>query len=97
MYDPLVDWAVGEECSIGGNLIGGGGAGGCVGGGVGAAGGGPIGGVTATAGALAVSVYGGDALGTELCQARQLLEHEVNRDTMALRFTELRPEWMKNG
>lgn len=62
VYDPLVDWAVGED----------------------------------GAGALAVSVYGGEALGGELRQARKQLEHEVTRDTLAIRFTEIKPEWMRN-
>lgn len=76
VYDPLVDWAIGEE-GVGGGAA----AGGMIGGAAGAA----------------VSVYGGEALGSELRQARRLLEHEVSRDTMALRLAELRPEWLKNG
>lgn len=62
VYDPLVDWAVGEDGT----------------------------------GALAVSAYGGEALGGELRQARKQLEHEVTRDTLAIRFTEIKPEWKKN-
>lgn len=61
MYDPLVDWAVGED----------------------------------GAGALA-AVYGSEALGGELREARKQLEHEVTRDTLAIRFTEIKPEWMRN-
>lgn len=76
VYDPLVDWAIGEEGGVGGY--------------------GAAGGVGGAAGA-AVSVYGGEALGSDLRQARRLLEHEVSRDTMALRLAELRPEWLKNG
>lgn len=64
MYDPLVDWAVGEE---------GGGA-----------------------GDLAVSAYGGEALGGELRQARKQFEREVTRDTIAIRFTEIKPDWLQN-
>lgn len=48
------------------------------------------------ASALAVSVYGGEALGGELRQARKQLEHEVTRDTLAIRFTEIKPDWQKN-
>lgn len=62
VYDPLVDWAIGED----------------------------------GAGALAVAAYGGEALGGELRQAHRQIEHEVTRDTLALRFTEIRPEWMAN-
>lgn len=46
--------------------------------------------------ALAVSAYGGEALGCELRQARKQLEHEVTRDTLAIRFTEIKPEWVEN-
>lgn len=62
VYDPLVDWAVGEDC----------------------------------AGDLAVSAYGGEALGGELRQARKKLEREVTRDTLAVRFTEIKPDWTHN-
>lgn len=62
VYDPLVEWAIGEEKS----------------------------------GALAVAAYGGEALGDELRQAHLQMEHEVMRDTLNLRSTEMRPEWMRN-
>lgn len=62
VYDPLVDWAVGED----------------------------------GAGGLAVSAYGGEALGSELRKARKQLEHEVTRDTLAIRFTEIKPDWLQN-
>lgn len=62
VYDPLVDWAVGED----------------------------------GAGGLAVSAYGGEALGGELRQARKQLEREVTRDTLAIRFTEIKNDWTQN-
>lgn len=62
VYDPLVDWAVGEDGD----------------------------------GALPVSAYGADALGGELRHARKQLEHEVTRDTLAIRFTEIKSDWTKN-
>lgn len=62
VYDPLVDWAIGED----------------------------------GASALAVSAYGGEALGGELRQARRQLEQEVTRDTLAIRFSEIKTEWMLN-
>ncbi|KAJ6638202.1 Serine/threonine-protein kinase Smg1, partial [Pseudolycoriella hygida] len=62
VYDPLVDWAVGEDGD----------------------------------GGLAVSAYGGDALGGDLRHARKQLEHEVTRDTLAIRFTEIKSDWTKN-
>lgn len=62
VYDPLVDWAVGEDGD----------------------------------GALAVSAYGGDALGGDLRHARKQLEQEVTRDTLAIRFTEIKSDWTKN-
>lgn len=62
VYDPLVDWAVGED----------------------------------GAGDLAVAAYGGEALGGELRQARKQLEKEVTRDTLAMKFTEIKPDWIHN-
>lgn len=62
VYDPLVEWAIGEEKS----------------------------------GALAVAAYGGEALGDELRQAHLQMEHEVLRDTLNLRFAEMRADWMRN-
>lgn len=48
------------------------------------------------AGGLAVSAYGGEALGGELRQARKQLEREVTRDTLAIRFTEIKNDWTQN-
>lgn len=78
VYDPLVDWAIGE------------------GEGDGAAGGTAVG-INANAGALAVSAFGGERLGSELREAHLQLQHEVSRDTKALRLAELRPDWLSNG
>lgn len=34
--------------------------------------------------------------GSDLKQARKQLEHEVTRDTLAIHFTEIKPDWIKN-
>lgn len=67
MYDPLVDWAVGEDNATGGlaNL------------GTGAD-------------------KGSNASGTDLNAARKQLEREVTRDTLAIRFTEMKADWTQN-
>lgn len=36
------------------------------------------------------------ALGLELRQARKQLQHEVTRDTLAIHFIEIRPDWIQN-
>lgn len=67
VYDPLVDWAVGEDNATGGlaNL----GAGG---------------------------EKGAGNTSTELTAARKQLELEVTRDTLTIRFTEIKPDWIQN-
>lgn len=64
VYDPLVDWAVGED----------------------------------VAGGLAITTtYGHDAIANyDLRQESKVLEREVTRDTLAIRFTEIKPEWTQN-
>lgn len=62
VYDPLVDWAIGEDI----------------------------------AGGLAVTTTYGDALNCDLLQASKQLEREVTRDTLAIRFTEIKADWLQN-
>jgi serine/threonine-protein kinase SMG1 len=61
VYDPLVDWAVGEDGLV----------------------------VTAYAGVEAICIG-------ELRQAKKQLEREVNRDTLVVRFAEIKPDWLQN-
>lgn len=84
VYDPLVDWAIGEG-------EGGAAAAATTAGHAGHAA------ANSANGALAVSAFGGERLGSELREAHKQLEHEVSRDTKALRLAELRPDWLKNG
>jgi hypothetical protein len=67
VYDPLVDWAVGEDNATGGlaNL------------GTGAE-------------------KGSSNATTDLTAARKHLEREVTRDTLAIRFTEIKADWTQN-
>lgn len=67
VYDPLVDWAVGEDTATGGlaNL----GAG---------------------------TEKGASNVTNELTAARKQLEREVTRDTLAIRFTEIKADWTQN-
>jgi serine/threonine-protein kinase SMG1 len=67
VYDPLVDWAVGEDNATGGlaNL------------GTGAE-------------------KGSSNATTDLTAARKQLEREVTRDTLAVRFTEIKTDWTQN-
>lgn len=67
VYDPLVDWAVGEDNATGGlaNL------------GTGAE-------------------KGANNTTTDLNTARKQLEREVTRDTLAIRFTEIKTDWIQN-
>lgn len=67
VYDPLVDWAVGEDNATGGlaNL------------GTGAE-------------------KGTNSATTDLTAARKQLEREVTRDTLAIRFTEIKTDWTQN-
>jgi len=69
VYDPLVDWAVGEDNATGGlaNL-------------------GATGAINAEKGAGNM----------ELTAARKQLEREVTRDTLAVRFTEIKKDWLQN-
>jgi serine/threonine-protein kinase SMG1 len=64
VYDPLVDWAIGEDNAIA-NLGGG--------------------------GSEKVNSTTGD-----ITAARKQLEREVTRDTIAIRFTEIKNDWMQN-
>lgn len=96
VYDPLVDWAVGEDIitataaatdtNVGvsnKNRIGTGFN---------------VGTVSATGINKDRSTYGTtDAVfGSDLKQARKQLEHEVTRDTLAIHFTEIKPDWIQN-
>lgn len=67
VYDPLVDWAVGEDTATGGlaNLGTG-------------------------------TEKGSSSATTELTAARKQLEREVTRDTLAIRFTEIKTDWTQN-
>lgn len=67
VYDPLVDWAVGEDSATGGlaNLGTG-------------------------------SEKGSTNANNELQSARKQLEREVTRDTLAIRFTEMKTDWLQN-
>uniref|UniRef100_A0A336KF63 CSON000458 protein n=1 Tax=Culicoides sonorensis TaxID=179676 RepID=A0A336KF63_CULSO len=62
VYDPLVDWAIGED----------------------------------VAGGLAVTTTYGDSLNCDLLQASKQLEREVTRDTLAIRFAEIKTDWLQN-
>lgn len=47
--------------------------------------------------AFSVSTYDNrDGFNTELYQAKKQLEREVNRDTLAIRFSEIKSEWNRN-
>lgn len=68
VYDPLIDWAIGEDNNATGGLA---------------------------------NISGGDKGNTStgdisLTAARKLLEREVTRDTLAIRFTEIKNDWMQN-
>lgn len=65
VYDPLVDWAIGEDSATSGltNLGG---------------------------------TDKGNATTGDLTAARKLLEREVTRDTLAIRFTEIKNDWTQN-
>ncbi|KAG5682801.1 hypothetical protein PVAND_012129 [Polypedilum vanderplanki] len=67
VYDPLVDWAIGED--------------------------------NATSGLANLNTGGGAEKGSttgDLTTARKLLEREVTRDTLAIRFTEIKNDWLQN-
>lgn len=76
VYDPLVDWAIGEDITSGGLTTLGGNA-------------------------------AGDSINTDkgssninspsdLTAARKQLEREITRDTLAIRFTEIKSDWTQN-
>jgi serine/threonine-protein kinase SMG1 len=67
VYDPLVDWAVGEDNATGGLANLGSGA-----------------------------EKGINNTTTELTAARKQLEREMTRDTLAIRFNEVKPDWIQN-
>lgn len=63
VYDPLVDWAIGDDM----------------------------------AGGLAITTtYNCNEARNDLRAASKTLEREVTRDTLAIRFTEIKPEWQQN-
>ncbi|XP_070506242.1 serine/threonine-protein kinase Smg1 [Chironomus tepperi] len=66
VYDPLIDWAIGEDNNATGGLA---------------------------------NISGGDkgnSAAGEISAARKLLEREVTRDTLAIRFTEIKNDWTQN-
>lgn len=69
MYDPLIDWAIGEDNNATGGLA------------------------NIHAGSDKGNASAGDI---SLTAARKILEREVTRDTLAIRFTEIRNDWMQN-
>ena len=89
VYDPLVDWAVGEDTVTTGQTAGNNGTDrnrllitglGC----------------STTAGLCKDGSNMENALGSELRQAHKQLQHEVTRDTLAIHFTEITPDWLQN-
>lgn len=67
VYDPLVDWAVGEDSATGGLAN------------------------------LGTGAEKGSSVATnDLTAARKQLEREVTRDTLAIRFTEIKTDWTQN-
>lgn len=109
VYDPLVDWAVGEDTitatataateTATGNT-GAGGKNRSLFAGTGSS----VGNVGATGinnkdrpGNISTAYGATDAVfGSDLKQARKQLEHEVTRDTLAIHFTEIKPDWLQN-
>lgn len=75
VYDPLVDWAIGEDSTTGGLTTLGGGAGGSM---------------------NADKVSSNINSASDLTAARKQLEREVTRDTLAIRFTEIKSDWTQN-
>ena len=66
VYDPLIDWAIGEDNNATGGLA---------------------------------NISGGEkgnSSAGEISAARKLLEREVTRDTLAIRFTEIKNDWTQN-
>lgn len=99
VYDPLVDWAVGED-TVGGETIT------TIVSSTASSRNRP--GVTSKTGNIVTTAAKGTAiigsvcnateaaLGMELRHARKQLQHEVTRDTLAIHFIEIRPDWMQN-
>lgn len=75
VYDPLVDWAIGEDSTTSGLTTLGGGAGGSL---------------------NADKVSSNINSASDLTAARKQLEREVTRDTLAIRFTEIKSDWTQN-
>lgn len=71
VYDPLVDWAVGEDSTTTGGLAN-------------------LGSSTTT------TEKGSHNSKMVLTAACKQLEREVTRDALAIRFTEMKSEWMQN-
>lgn len=93
VYDPLVDWAVGEdivgpEVTTGGSRYRTDAA--------------SKAGTSAIATGKDTTIVGSvchateAAFGLELRQARKQLQHEVTRDTLAIHFIEIKPDWLQN-
>lgn len=118
MYDPLVDWAVGDD-TVGGEVaaaaaavatasnvatasIAAGAAATTSASSAGAARNRPWTGsniLSATKGPAIVGTVCNATeavLGMELRQARKQLQQEVTRDTLAIHFIEIRPDWLQN-
>jgi len=66
VYDPLIDWAIGEDNNATGGLAN-----------------------------ISGGQKGNSSAG-EISAARKLLEREVTRDTLAIRFTEIKNDWTQN-
>lgn len=75
VYDPLVDWAVGEESTTAGGLAN----------------------LSTTAVVTATSTEKGATNAKLLLTAAcKQLDHEVARDTLGIRLSEMKSEWMQN-
>ena len=66
VYDPLIDWAIGEDNNATGGLA------------------------NISAGEK------GDSTAGEISAARKILEREVARETLTIRFTEIKNDWTQN-
>lgn len=76
VYDPLVDWAVGEDMTTAGGLVN-----------------------LGTSAAVSTTTTEKGATNNAkllLTAACKQLDHEVARDTLGIRLSEMKSEWMQN-